>query len=85
VEGWHPVEDVVRWGFGQAPAVMANRDVPGPITALPEMRTMIGATKDMGEDNGDVWVPMGWNFRELTGEEPAEDELTGTLLPEDGA
>jgi hypothetical protein len=95
VEGWHPVEDVVRWGFGQAPAVMANRDVPGPITALPddpwgylaqpEMRTMIGATKDMGEDNGDVWVPMSWNFRELTGEEPAEDELTGTLLPEDGA
>jgi hypothetical protein len=24
VEGWRPVEDIVRWGFGQAPVVMAN-------------------------------------------------------------
>jgi hypothetical protein len=99
VEGWQPVEDIVRWGFGQAPVVMANeahnglarsvrtrvigarmiraaheagvrrlamealgwpeRDVPGPITALPddpwggylsqpEMRTMIGTALDMG-------------------------------------
>jgi hypothetical protein len=24
VEGWRPVEDVVRWGFAQAPVVMAN-------------------------------------------------------------
>jgi hypothetical protein len=24
VEGWHPVEDVIEWGFTQAPVVMAN-------------------------------------------------------------
>jgi hypothetical protein len=24
VEGWHPVEDVIQWGFGQRPVVMAN-------------------------------------------------------------
>jgi hypothetical protein len=24
VEGWRPVEDLVRWGFGHAPVVMAN-------------------------------------------------------------
>jgi hypothetical protein len=98
VEGWHPVEDVVRWGFAQRPVVMANeahnglarsvrtrligarmiraanqagvrrlamealhwpaKDVPGPITALPddaggylaqpEMRAMIGTALDLG-------------------------------------
>jgi hypothetical protein len=24
VEGWHPVEDMIQWGFTQAPVVMAN-------------------------------------------------------------
>lgn len=24
MEGWRPVEDVIRWGFTQAPVVMAN-------------------------------------------------------------
>lgn len=24
MEGWRPVEDVIRWGFGQRPVVMAN-------------------------------------------------------------
>jgi len=24
VEGWRPVEDVIQWGFGQRPVVMAN-------------------------------------------------------------
>ena len=24
MEGWRPVEDLVRWGFGHAPVVMAN-------------------------------------------------------------
>lgn len=24
VEGWCPVEDLVRWGFAHAPVVMAN-------------------------------------------------------------
>ncbi len=195
MEGWRPVEDIVRWGFGQAPVVMANeahsglarsvrtrvigarmiraahevgvrrlamealswpeRDVPGPITTLPdgayggyvaqpEMRTMIGtaldqgwtlwayehqiqitpetdrawlmsleytnmrergqaanlgrlieaapgepllvwcgnghATKDLGEDDsGDAWVPMGWNFRELTGIDPFVIDQTVTV------
>jgi hypothetical protein len=98
VEGWRPVEDLVRWGFGHAPVVMANeahnglarcvrtrevgvrmvqaaheagvrrlamealhwpaRDVPGPITTLPdarggylaqpEMRALIGTALDLG-------------------------------------
>ena len=109
MEGWQPVEEVVRWGFGQRPVVMANeahdglarsvrtrvigarmiraaheagarrlamealgwpgKDVPGPITALPddtggylaqpEMRAMIGTALD-----------LGWNFRELSGIDP---------------
>ena len=185
MEGWHPVEDVVRWGFEHRPVVMANeahnglarsvrtrvigarmiraaheagvrrlamealhwpaKDVPGPITALPddergylaqpEMRAMIGTALDLGwtlwayEAEIDVtpetdrawlrsmeftnwrereqaanlgrlleaapgepvlvwcgnshaskhapsgcdeneWVPMGWNFRELSGIDP---------------
>jgi hypothetical protein len=24
VEGWRPVEDLIRWGFGHAPVMMAN-------------------------------------------------------------
>jgi hypothetical protein len=24
MEGWHPVEDLIQWGFGHAPVVMAN-------------------------------------------------------------
>jgi hypothetical protein len=98
VEGWCPVEDLVRWGFAHAPVVMANeahnglarcirtrevgvrmiqaaheagvrrlamealhwaaRDVPGPITTLPdaqrgylaqpEMRTLIGTALNLG-------------------------------------
>jgi hypothetical protein len=24
VDGWRPVEDIIRWGFAQAPVVMAN-------------------------------------------------------------
>ena len=24
MQGWRPVEDLIRWGFGQAPVVMAN-------------------------------------------------------------
>jgi hypothetical protein len=24
MEGWRPVEDLIRWGFGHAPVVMAN-------------------------------------------------------------
>jgi hypothetical protein len=24
VQGWRPVEDLIRWGFGQSPVVMAN-------------------------------------------------------------
>jgi len=98
VEGWRPVEDLVRWGFAHAPVVMANeahnglarcvrtrevgvrmiraaheagvrrlamealhwpaRDVPGPITAIPddeggylaqpEMRRLIGTALDLG-------------------------------------
>jgi hypothetical protein len=29
VEGWRPVEDLVRWGFGHAPVVMANEAYDG--------------------------------------------------------
>ena len=24
MEGWRPVEDLIRWGFGHAPVVLAN-------------------------------------------------------------
>jgi hypothetical protein len=65
VEGWRPVEEAVEWGFAQKPVVVANeahhgpaRDVPGPITTLPddergylaqpEMRAMIGTVLGLG-------------------------------------
>jgi hypothetical protein len=194
VEGWRPVEDIVRWGFAQRPVVMANeahsglarsvrtrvigarmiraahaagvrrlamealhwlaRDVPGPITALPddeggylaqpEMRAMIGTALDLGwtlwayerqwdagsrrdpaylrsmehtnwrerqqatnlcrlieaaprepllvwcgnghaskhEPSGcddDEWIPMGWNFREMSGIDPFVIDQTVTV------
>ena len=194
MEGWHPVEDIVRWGFGRAPVVMANeahsglarsvrtrvigarmiraaheagvrrlaiealhwlaKDVPGPITALPddtggylaqpEMRAMIGTALDLGwtlwayedqvlitpdldpawlrsmeytnmrereqatnlgrlidaapgepmlvwcgnghaskhgpsGDGEDEWIPMGWNFRELSGIDPFVIDQTVTV------
>lgn len=194
MEGWHPVEDIVRWGFGQAPVVMANefhsglarsvrtrvigarmiraaheagvrrlamealhwpaKDVPGPITTLPddefgylaqpEMRAMIGAALDLGwtlwayerqfdatsrrdpahllsmehtnwrerqqaanlcrlleaapdepmlvwcgnshaskhgpsTRDDDEWIPMGWNFRELSGMDPFVIDQTVTV------
>jgi hypothetical protein len=195
VEGWQPVEDIVRWGFGQVPVVMANefhsglarcvrtrvigarmiraaheagvrrlamealgwpeRDVPGPITALPddpwggylaqpEMRTMIGTALDLGwtlwayeaqfditpdtdrawlrsmeftnrrereqaanlgrlmdsapgepmlvwcgnshaskhepsSCDDDEWIPMGWNFREMSGLDPFVIDQTVTV------
>jgi hypothetical protein len=140
VEGWRPVEDIVRWGFGQAPVVMANefhsgwarcvrtrvigarmiraaheagvrrlamealhwpaRDVPGPITALPDddvgylgrllesapgepMLVWCGnshASKHgpSGCDD-DEWIPMGWNFRELSGMDPFVIDQTVTV------
>ena len=189
MEGWRPVEDIVRWGFGHAQVVMANeahnglarsvrtrvigarmiraaheagvrrlamealhwpaRDVPGPITALaaeqggylaqPEMRAMIGTALDLGwtlwayetqfditpetdrdwlrsmeftnrrereqaanlgrlleaapgepllvwcgnshasKHEGGEWVPMGWNFREMSGIDPFVIDQTVTV------
>lgn len=180
MEGWQPVEEVVRWGFGQQSVVMANeahdglarsvrtrvigarmikaahqagvrrlamealpwlaKGIPGPITTLPgdergylaqpEMRAMIGTALELGwtlwayeaeilltpetdrawlrsmeftnwrereqaanlvrlaeaapgkpmlvwcgnshasKHSGGEWVPMGWNFRELSGIDP---------------
>ncbi|MGD0245900.1 MAG: hypothetical protein ABSB59_37020 [Streptosporangiaceae bacterium] len=48
MEGWRPVEDIVRWGFAQRPVVMAEPS---------------------GCDD-DEWIPMGWNFREMSGIDP---------------
>jgi hypothetical protein len=192
VEGWRPVEDIVRWGFRQVPVVMANefhsglarcvrtrvigarmiraaheagvrrlamealgwpeRDVPGPITTLPyggylaqpEMRAMIGTALDLGwtlwtyeaqfdvtpdtdlawlrsmeftnwrereqaanlgrlmdsapgepmlvwcgnshaskhepsSCDDDEWIPMGWNFREMSGLDPFVIDQTVTV------
>jgi hypothetical protein len=194
VEGWRPVEDIVRWGFAQAPVVMANefhsglarsvrtrvigarmiraahevgvrrlamealhwlaKDVPGPITTLPddeggylaqpEMRAMIGTALDLGWTlwayeaeihitpetdrawlrsmeftnwrerqqaanlgrliesapgepmlvwcgnshaskhgpsgcDDDEWIPMGWNFREMSGMDPFVIDQTVTV------
>jgi hypothetical protein len=77
VEGWRPVEDIVRWGFGQAPVVMANEFHSG------------WAHGPSGCDD-DEWVPMGWHFRELSGIDPfvivsTDNELTGEEPAEDGA
>lgn len=189
MEGWRPVEDVIQWGFGQRPVVMANeahnglarsvrtrvigarmiraaheagvrrlamealpwpaKDVPGPITTLPdgvggylaqpEMRAMIGTALDLGwtlwayEDQvemtpdtdqawllsmeytnmrereqaanlcrlleaapgepmmvwcgnshaskhkDDIWVPMGWHFREMSSIDPFVIDQTVTV------
>jgi len=39
VEGWRPVEDIVRWGFAHAPVVMANEAHSGLARSV---RTMSG-------------------------------------------
>ena len=31
VEGWRPVEDLIRWGFAHAPVVMANEAHDGVV------------------------------------------------------
>jgi hypothetical protein len=189
VDGWQPVEELIRWGFGQAPVVMANEahngsarcirtrevgvrmiraaheagvrrlamealewpgeDTLGPITALPdidggyvgqpEMRTLMATALDLGwtlwaydlplrfdrrpdpeyllsreftnrrereqaanlarlvddapgepllvwcgnghaSKSGDgEWVPMGWNFREISGVNPFVIDQTVTV------
>jgi len=40
VQGWRPVEDLIRWGFGQSPVVMANEAHSG--------LTRCVRTRDMG-------------------------------------
>ena len=31
MEGWRPVEDLIRWGFAHAPVVMANEAHDGVV------------------------------------------------------
>jgi hypothetical protein len=142
VEGWRPVEDIVRWGFGQVPVVMANEFHSGLARCV---RTrVIGTALDLGwtlwayecrfdatprrdpahllsmeftnwrerqqaanlcrllesapgepmlvwcgnshaskhEPAGcgdDEWIPMGWNFRELSGIDPFVIDQTVTV------
>ena len=101
MEGWRPVEDLVRWGFGHAPVVMANeahnglarsirtrevgvrmvqaaheagvrrlamealhwpaRDVPGPITTLPDARRGYLAQPEMRRLTGTA-LDLGWTL-----------------------
>jgi hypothetical protein len=119
VKGWRPVEDIVRWGFGQAPVVMANEFHSGwarcvrttlpdddvGYLAQPEMRAMIGTAANLGRlleaapgepmlvwsgnshaskhdpagCDDDEWIPMGWNFRELSGIDPFVIDQTVTV------
>jgi hypothetical protein len=46
VEGWRPVEDVIRWGFGQRPVVMANEAHNGLARSV--STRVIGAALDLG-------------------------------------
>jgi hypothetical protein len=48
VEGWRPVEDIVRWGFGQAPVVMAN-----------EFHSGLGRTQELLEFLADTLAALG--------------------------
>ena len=80
MEGWRPVEDLVRWGFEHAPVVMANEAHNGLARCIRTREVGIRmiqaallvwcgnghATKEKSED----WVPMGWHFRELSGVDP---------------
>jgi hypothetical protein len=74
VEGWHPVEDVVRWGFGQAQVVMANEAHSGLARSV---RTrvigarMIRAAHEAGGSLADTLAGLGGT--------------AGALLTEDGA
>jgi len=55
VEGWRPVEDLVRWGFEHAPVVMANEAHNGLARCI--------RTREAG-------VRMGWHFRDMSGVDP---------------
>ena len=63
MEGWRPVEDLVRWGFAHAPVVMANEAHNGLARSVRTREVgvrMVRAAHEAG-------VPMGWHFREMSG------------------
>ena len=47
MEGWCPVEDLVRWAFAHAPVVMANEAHSG-LARCVRTRRLIGAALDLG-------------------------------------
>ena len=63
MEGWCPVEDLVRWGFAHAPVVMANEAHNGLARCIRTREVGVRASKVAHEE----WVPMGWHFREMSG------------------
>jgi hypothetical protein len=97
VEGWRPVEDIVRWGFGQAPVVMANEfrqqaaNLGRLLESAPGEPMLVWCGNSHASKHGpsgcddDEWIPMGWNFRELTGPLPAKSGPAETPRAEDGA
>ncbi len=51
MEGWRPVEDLVRWGFAHAPVVMANEAHSGLARSVRTWETgvrMVWAAHDAG-------------------------------------
>jgi hypothetical protein len=52
VEGWRPVEDLVRWGFAHAPVVMANEgQAPPPLDDWAGVDAFVVSTdNEMTED-----------------------------------
>jgi len=80
VEGWRPVEDLVRWGFAHAPVVMANEAHSGLARCVRTREVgvrMIRAAHEAGVRRLAMEAlphrpggPLGWHFRDISGVDP---------------
>ena len=83
MEGWRPVEDLVRWGFAHAPVVMANEAHHGLADPGEPLLVWCGNGHATKEECGE-WSPMGWHFRAISGIDPFVIDQTVTVDFGDG-
>ena len=78
MEGWRPVEDLIRWGFEHAPVVMANEAHSGLARCVRTREMGMGMIRAAHEKCED-WIPMGWHFRVMSGIDPFVIDQTVTV------
>ena len=94
MEGWCPVEDLVRWAFAHAPVVMANEAHSGlarcvrtrdagvrmiQAAASGEPLLVWCGNSHASKVEHEEWIPMGWHFRDMSGVDPFVIDQTVTV------